>query len=510
MATYTRKNAWNQGGTFNNNDLIWYAKGVGVMQSKKLNDPNSWWFYAAMHSYYFNYYHSFPDWNYITESPKVPATPMPSASIIGKYWEQCQHESWYFPPWHRGYLMALEQQIRAAIAPLGGPADWALPYWNYLGPVNEHTMPPAFAEKKLPDGSTNPLFVKYRFGPPNGHGSVIINDSHIHQKCQQNTIFTGSDLNTPAPGYGGPVTGFQSLNQDLDGGNLEANPHNLVHGAIGGSMSSGDQGLMSDPGTAALDPIFYLHHGNIDRLWASWNAANNSNSSDPNWLKGPTAAGERKFVMPMPNGSDWNYTPNDVKSLATLDYAYDNLDTGIAPHLASPLAQRLSLFGLNTAALIQTKSMKTATTTELAGSNEGPLLLKTSGTSTTVKLEQHAWKQVSMSLLSVSLTAVPDRVYLKIENIKGVLDSTKLQLSVNQQDAGAISLFGLRKASTKTGHHGGAGLTRSLDITHIIDSLHLENALNAESLDILIVPGTPIPDSEKITIGRVSIYRQPQ
>jgi hypothetical protein len=34
MATFTRNNAWNQNGTFNNPDLLWYAKGVGVMQSR--------------------------------------------------------------------------------------------------------------------------------------------------------------------------------------------------------------------------------------------------------------------------------------------------------------------------------------------------------------------------------------------------------------------------------------------------------------------------------------------
>ncbi|WP_369420946.1 tyrosinase family protein [Algibacter mikhailovii] len=24
-------------------------------------------------------------------------------------------------------------------------------------------------------------------------------------------------------------------------------------------------------GTAALDPIFFLHHANIDRMWDAWN-----------------------------------------------------------------------------------------------------------------------------------------------------------------------------------------------------------------------------------------------
>lgn len=51
-SAFTRTNAWNNGGNFNNPDLLWYARGVGVMQSRALNDPNSWWFFAAIHGEY--------------------------------------------------------------------------------------------------------------------------------------------------------------------------------------------------------------------------------------------------------------------------------------------------------------------------------------------------------------------------------------------------------------------------------------------------------------------------
>ena len=52
MATYTRANAWNHGGTFDNPDLLWYAKGVEAMQARAISDPASWWFFAAMHGQY--------------------------------------------------------------------------------------------------------------------------------------------------------------------------------------------------------------------------------------------------------------------------------------------------------------------------------------------------------------------------------------------------------------------------------------------------------------------------
>jgi len=33
---------------------------------------------------------------------------MPSRADIKAYWSECQHGSWYFLPWHRGYLIAFE------------------------------------------------------------------------------------------------------------------------------------------------------------------------------------------------------------------------------------------------------------------------------------------------------------------------------------------------------------------------------------------------------------------
>src|SRR5688572_30648056 len=164
MATYTRANAWNNGGTFANTDLLWYAKGVAAMQARALDDPSSWWFFAAIHGEYVDT-SGFPGWGSLPAPPHVPATPQPSVSVWDLYWDQCQHQSWYFPPWHRGYLFALEAHIRAAVISEGGPATWALPYWNYFGPGNQFNIPPAFTEPRLPDGSPNPLFVTARFGP---------------------------------------------------------------------------------------------------------------------------------------------------------------------------------------------------------------------------------------------------------------------------------------------------------------------------------------------------------
>jgi hypothetical protein len=47
---------------------------------------------------------------------------------------------------------------------------------------------------------------------------------------------------------------------------LELGPHVDVHVAIGGEDGGGAMNSASSP----ADPIFWLHHANIDRLWATW------------------------------------------------------------------------------------------------------------------------------------------------------------------------------------------------------------------------------------------------
>ena len=71
-----------------------------------------------------------------------------------------------------------------------------------------------------------------------------------------------------------------------------------------------------------------------------------------------------------------------------------------------------------------------------------------------------------------------------------------------------IALFGVRKASMDREEHAGQGLNFVLDITNIVDSLHLNNALDIDTLDVRIVPVKPVPEEAQISIGRVSIFRQ--
>lgn len=531
MANYTRNNAWNAGGTFNNQDLHWYTIGVRAMMTRTLDDPASWWFFAAIHGEYVtpdNDPGQFPGWGHLPGKPKVPTSPLPATSISDTYWDQCQHQSWFFPPWHRGYLVALEAQLRADIVNATGPSTWALPYWNYFGPDSQFEIPPAFTQPTLPDGSDNPLFVSARYGP--NHDNVVFVPTAagltqhpipfgsfydaVTDDCVSNTAYTGSDGNTDLPGFGGPLSGFWH-GGTYRSGNLEQDPHNNVHVHVGGDKSDTDYGLMADPGLAALDPIFYLHHANIDRMWGVWNGTSaNPNPSDTNWLKGPAASGEREFIMPMPGMKTWVYTPQDVGSLTQMNYTYDNLQAAPVVNLLKQRMTHLGQAGPDRSA----GAAPGRTTVELVGSNETALPIRGARTSTTVKLDAQVRSKVSASL-TASSPVTPDRIYLNLENVRGTRDAAALSVFINLPEganpadhrdllAGTVALFGLRRATVVTGQHVGGGLNFLLNISPIVDRLHLGNALNTDTLRVTIVPNNPLPETANITVGRVSIYRE--
>lgn len=541
MTNYLRKNAWdaNNGGQFtdqngNYTDLYWYAKAVQLMQSRPISDSSSWWFYAAIHGQYLlptsllpppYQYLNWKNIKYISPAAQIGTTP--STKLTNLFWDQCQHATWFFPPWHRGYLVAIENTLRDIINLLKGPSDWALPYWNYLNQSTvyaEYNIPPAFTVQLLPDGTPNPLYVPERYGSTIevGNGEFLANDI-----CQWDTIYSeASPPDKPGPGdlfgyfYGGGETGFVHQGGS-ETGDLEMNPHNYVHGMIGGQNNKKQNGLMGVPNTAALDPVFYLHHANIDRMWAAWNVTGgNENPSDANWLAGPTAHGNSRFAMPLDaKGTPWYYTPEDVLSTTDLNYngsaysyTYDDLsltsyDT-TKPAQPMKLSERFAKLGVtNLKNVIQMANKKSS---ELVGASKGSITLNSTETNASVKLNTTAWKSVSKSLLRASFSVLPDEVYLELEGVKGGNDSNFISVYVNETFVKSVSLFGLLGASMKDTAHGGGGLNFKFNITNIIDDLHLNSNFDVSSLNVQIKTKNALPDESGITIGRIGVYRVSQ
>jgi tyrosinase len=535
MAIYTRANAWNKGGIFDNPDLLWYAKGVASMQARAISDPASWWFFAAIHGQYLQNatvpLYLANGWGAIPAPPTVPIGDQLKPPSSTQLWDQCQHQTWFFAPWHRGYILALEAQLRADIIKLGGPSTWALPYWDYFGEGDQYNIPPAFTQQTMPDKSPNPLYVAARYGPDGSGKDIYVPTPEavkkhpnppygpVKQDCLYDTIFKG-DKTTPE--FGGPDTTALGCFWHGGGksGDLENNPHNLVHVYVGGPNT---EGLMGDPGLAALDPIFYLHHANIDRMWAGWNQVlGNANPTDANWLNGPGACGDAVFVMPMPGPSTWVYTPQQVNSLSQLNYEYESYDSLPKPKSAQvQLSERLTKLGA--AAVAERGKTGAAVSTggkvELVGASHGPLPVKGSAVHTSVRLNPTVLGKVAATLVAPSEAAPPDRVFLELENVRGTQNASVLSVFINlpagadprdhpELLAGSVGLFGLRQASVPGGGQVGQGLSFSLEITSIVDALHLEDQLNQDALQVTVVPSRPLPDQAPITIGRISIYRK--
>lgn len=163
----------------------------------------------------------------------------------------CPHGNWFFLPWHRGYLMAIDSIVRK----LTGEAGWSMPYWNW---TCQRAIPAPFWQA----GSV------LNFSPRSATSSSMANIS-IVGPANLATIMAESDFELFASGAATALRGgggFQGL--------LEQGPHNYIHGFVGGTM-----GTYSSP----RDPIFWLHHCNIDRIWFDWNSAGNANSNDPTY-----------------------------------------------------------------------------------------------------------------------------------------------------------------------------------------------------------------------------------
>jgi tyrosinase len=525
VMTRTRSNVFDLGDDWAE-PILWYARGVKAMQARPLDNPTSWRFFAAIHGIWRELW----DFYDITKS----TDPAPSDADTETYLDQCQHQSWYFLPWHRGYLLALEDVVRREIELQDGPHDtWALPYWNYFQ-TGQNVLPPAFQTPAWPDGpDDNPLFVEQRWGPLSGSTPFdVASVTNLDPVGDPEFAGPGGGGNV---GFGGLETGFNW--QGGTSGEAENNPHNVMHGLIGGghptmTFQNGNPfpGLMSTPVAAALDPIFWLHHCNIDRLWESWNRfpagkpsgspTDWQNPVDPKWLNGPPQVGEREFALPKPDGTKWTYVPAEMQDIAALGYEYDSLEPGAEPVELRLEATRRAGLGLPVPESVEEGvPMPSQDKVEMIGASDtGLAIAGEAAARATVKTEAGQLESLRSSFTeAVSSASSPDRVFLNLENVTGLHDAVILKVYLGRAGAaeegpgrlaGSISLFGVSQASDPEGKHAGNGINYNLEVTDIVDQLHLEDGFDVNELAVDVVPLESVPEAARIRIGRISLYRQ--
>ena len=184
-------------------------------------------------------------------------------SIAEIHNNNCPHGNWFFLPWHRAYLIAFERACRQ----ISGNENFALPYWDW---TEQRRMPAAFTAQTI-GGRPNALFDNTREMP----ATTSLRDSAVGPQviarilAENDFEMFGSTRPT-----GQNSTAASWLRAPGRSTALEAGPHNSTHATIGGDM-----GDMLSP----LDPIFWLHHANVDRMWARWTAQGRANTSDQLW-----------------------------------------------------------------------------------------------------------------------------------------------------------------------------------------------------------------------------------
>jgi hypothetical protein len=344
-------------------------RGIAEMKRRRPSDPTSWFYQAAVHG--------------VTDEAVEQAVCDDSevANVDqARFWNQCPHfgqTSANFLVWHRAYLYYFERILRAA----SGDASFALPYWDYTV-ANGRAFPPAFAPEYLdPPSNTwpNPLYHPEReLAVALGVVTLSEGATSIADILNEKSFFASVAGNS-----------FAGNANTSDQGKIERRPHNGVHFAVGGVIGS-IGGAMASVTTAAFDPIFWVHHAMIDRLWVEWACL-----PDRNWGSLPARAwlDEAPWAFNDVDGTIKEEPRRRFFDHRTLNYRYDVehedcsplalpeeilvAGSSVAPPAASVvLAEQPAMFVVVDAPLVQRLAAPPGSPPMLAAADIGSVILE--------------------------------------------------------------------------------------------------------------------------------------
>ena len=435
-----------------------YANAVRTMMAAPESSPLGWLFQWYTHGVR-------GDRTKAGEISRVYPTPTPQRALALQTWETCQahHDTDiedYFLPWHRMYVLFFERIIQR----VSGNASFALPYWDYTNTSSR--LPTQFIN---PANATNPLF------RPNRRPAV--NAGNPIDASSPGSLNLNSLRQCTYSGLGAAVPGF---NRDLD-----SNLHGRVHVQVGNTLGMGNVPW------AANDPIFWLHHCNIDRLWASWNAAGRQNPNTAAWLN-------KTFVFADENGVRVVGRVRDFRNIMPLRYRYEAL----APVPTCPP-------GAGAAGPPRTRA-RVATALELSTTPTKARLLPPPG----------AGAGVGNLAQRVRNLAGNRRLYLVIKRLTaqappGTLFDVFLELPGEAAGAAAeankIGTIHFFDAVPHGGHGAGAANPDqkffSFDITDVAKRLANEGRLTATP-ELTITPADQAEASARAVVGEITLIEQ--
>ena len=223
------------------------------------------------------------------------------------------HFCWWFLAWHRAYISVTERKIRQ----ISGDDSFTYPYWNWS---TDRRIPAAYAKH----GSSLAKAVRFtpNRGLNDGEVGLLHDDPAIEQlgvAALSATFFEAKTADDIALSFGGIAR--PNSEDAYDNNALEATPHGPVHVYVGGQRGN-TGGDMSDFETAGRDPIFFAHHGNLDRLWEKWRSDPARRATEPT----VDAFQNHAFVFKWLDGTNVQIPMSDILDTTKLGYTYDYLD----------------------------------------------------------------------------------------------------------------------------------------------------------------------------------------
>lgn len=221
-----------------------------------------------------------------------------------------------FLPWHREYLRRLELDLQAA----ANDPSIAIPYWDW---TVDRSPTSTLWQPDLLGGNGRASDARVITGPfafnsgqwtiavtmqPGGGPDLRRRLGAVALPLPSTSQVQSALQVVPYDAAPWSMSSRPSFRNRLEGWYGAGNIHNRVHLWVGGNMAS-----MASPN----DPVFWLHHSNIDRIWAEWQRQH------PTLGYLPTSGGPQGHNLNDPM-RPWGgvTTPASMLILSALGYSY--------------------------------------------------------------------------------------------------------------------------------------------------------------------------------------------
>jgi tyrosinase len=218
-----------------------------------------------------NTYDKYVYWHYRAMMTLTPSPPLQNPD--GR---NAAHTGPVFCPWHRMLLSRLEQDIQRVL----GKPDFGLPYWDWAadGETEDPGDSDVWADDCMGPAGGPVASGPFRFDEENPNDPdnwrVRISDDifqagptirllnrGLYRALRTTTMPTGDKVREELRKTAYDVAPWGFFGETSFRRGLEVPLHNTVHRWVRGDMVTS---------CSPNDPVFFLHHCNVDRIWASW------------------------------------------------------------------------------------------------------------------------------------------------------------------------------------------------------------------------------------------------